>query len=56
MITPGGDVVKELIGAFPKVILAEGDYRAIARNEGKTYERDFKVITGVDGEVEILAR
>ncbi len=55
VITPGGDVVKESIGAFPKVILAEGDYRAIARNEDKTYERDFKVITGVDGEVEILA-
>jgi hypothetical protein len=28
----------------------------IARNEGKTYQRDFKVITGVDGEVVVLAR
>jgi hypothetical protein len=56
VLTPGGDVIKESIGAFPKVVLAEGDYRAIARNEGKTYERDFKVITGVDGEIEILAR
>ncbi len=55
VLTPGGDVVKESIGAFPKVILAEGDYRAIARNEGKTYEREFKVITGVDGEIEVLA-
>jgi hypothetical protein len=56
VLTPGGDVVKEAIGAFPRVILAEGDYRAIARNDGKTYQRDFKVITGVDGEVEVLAR
>ena len=56
MITPGGDVIKELTGAFPRVILAEGDYRAIARNDGRTYERDFKVITGVDGEVEVVAR
>jgi hypothetical protein len=56
VLTPGGDVIKESIGAFPKVILAEGDYRAIARNEGKTYEREFKVITGVDGEIEVLAR
>ena len=55
VITPGGDVVKESIGAFPKVVLAEGDYRAIARNDGHSYERDFKVITGVDGEVEVLA-
>lgn len=56
VLTPGGDVIKESIGAFPRVILAEGDYRAIARNEGKTYERDFKVITGVDGDIEVLAR
>jgi hypothetical protein len=56
VLTPGGDVVKESIGAFPRVILAEGDYRAIARNDDKTFERAFKVITGVDGEVEVLAR
>ncbi len=55
VLTPGGDVIKELIGAFPRVVLAEGDYHVIARNEGNTYQRDFKVITGVDGEVEVLA-
>ena len=56
VLTPGGDVIKESIGAFPRVILAEGEYRAIARNEGKVYEREFKVVTGVDGDVEVLAR
>jgi hypothetical protein len=56
VLTPGGDVIKESIGAFPRVVLAEGDYHVIARNEGKTYQRDFKVIPGVDGEVEVLAR
>ena len=56
VLTPGGDVIKEATGAFPRVILAEGDYRAIARNEDKTYERAFKVVTGVDGEVEVLVR
>ena len=56
VLTPGGDVVKESIGAFPRVVLAEGDYRVIARNEGKTFERDFRVNTGVDGEVELLTR
>jgi len=56
VLTPGGDVIKESIGAFPRVVLAEGDYHVIARNEGKTYQRDFKVITGVDGEVEVTAR
>jgi hypothetical protein len=56
IITPGGDVIKESTGVFPRVVLAEGDYRAIARNEGRTYEREFKVVAGVDGEVEVLTR
>jgi hypothetical protein len=56
VLTPGGDTIKESIGAFPRVILAEGEYRAIARNEGKVYEREFKVVAGVDGDVEVLAR
>ena len=56
VLTPGGDVIMESIGAFPRLVLAEGDYHVIARNEGRTYQRDFKVITGVDGEVEVLAR
>ena len=56
VLTPGGDVIKESIGAFPRVILAEGDYRVIARNEGKVFEREFKVSSGVDGEVEVVAR
>ena len=56
VLTPGGDVIKESIGAFPRLVLAEGDYHVIARNEGRAYQRDFKVITGVDGEVEVLAR
>jgi hypothetical protein len=55
VITPGGDVIKESIGAFPRVILSEGEYRAIAKNEGKVYERPFNVVNGVDGEVEVIA-
>jgi hypothetical protein len=56
VITPGGDVIKESIGAFPRVVLSEGEYRAIAKNEGKVYERPFNVVNGVDGEVEVVAR
>jgi hypothetical protein len=56
VITPGGDVIKESIGAFPRVVLAEGEYRAIAKNEGKVFERPFNVVNGVDGEVEVIAR
>jgi len=56
VLTPGGDVIKESIGAFPRVILAEGEYRAIARNEGKVFEREFKVVAGVDGDIVVTAR
>jgi hypothetical protein len=56
VITPGGDVIKESIGAFPRVVLSEGEYRAMARNEGKVFERSFNVVNGVDGEVEVVAR
>jgi hypothetical protein len=56
VITPAGDVIKEYNGAFPRVILSEGEYRVIAKNEGKVFERPFNVSNGVDGEVEVIAR
>ncbi|MFN3349878.1 hypothetical protein [Pseudorhodoplanes sp.] len=56
VLTPGGDVIKESIGAFPRVVLAEGDYRVIARNEGRSFQHDFNVTPGVDREIEVVAR
>jgi hypothetical protein len=56
VLTPGGDVIKESIGAFPRVVLAEGDYRVIARNEGRSFQHEFKVVPGVDREISVVAR
>ena len=56
VLTPGGDVIREAIGAFPQVILAEGDYVLIARQEGQVYSRDFKVESGIDRDIEVLAK
>lgn len=56
VLTPGGDVIREAIGAFPQVILAEGDYVLIARQEGQVFSRDFKVEAGRDSDVEVIAR
>jgi hypothetical protein len=56
VLTPGGDVVKEAIGAFPKVVLAEGEYSVVARNDEKTFNSKFKVEPGVDREIEVMAR
>jgi hypothetical protein len=56
VLTPGGDVLREMIGAFPSLTLAEGEYVAIARNEGRTFQGTFKVQSGVNRDVEILAK
>lgn len=55
VLTPGGDVVREAIGAFPSVTLAEGDYVVIARHDGAVYTRDFSVVTGLDRDIEVMA-
>ena len=56
VLTPGGDVIREAIGAFPSVTLAEGDYVLIARHESEVYTREFKVESGLNRDVEILAK
>jgi hypothetical protein len=56
ILTPGGDVIRELIGAFPSMVLAEGEYVAIARNNGKTYQSVFKVQSALDSDVEVVAK
>jgi hypothetical protein len=56
VLTPGGDVIREAIGAFPSMTLAEGEYVAIARNGGQVYQSEFKIRSGLDRDVEVLAR
>jgi hypothetical protein len=55
VLTPGGDIIREAIDAFPSVTLAEGDYVLIARHEGQVYTREFKVVSGANRDVEIVA-
>jgi hypothetical protein len=56
VLTPGGDVIRELIGAFPSLVLAEGDYDVIARHDSKTFQSTFPVKSGLDRDVEIIAK
>jgi len=56
VLTPGGDIIRELIGAFPSLVLAEGEYVAIARHEGKTYQNTFRVQSTKDSDVEIVMK
>ncbi|TBN48711.1 hypothetical protein EYR15_14085 [Hansschlegelia quercus] len=56
ILTPGGDVIRDSIGALPKTMLAEGDYTAIARHDGRTFQRNFAIKTGVDATVEVMTQ
>ena len=55
VLTPGGDVVKRAIGAFPTLALSAGDYTAIAKQNEEIYNRDFSVDAGLDRDIEVLA-
>lgn len=55
VLTPGGDVVREAIGAFPSVTLAEGDYVVIARHDGRVFTREFAIQSGFNRDIEVLS-
>jgi hypothetical protein len=54
ILTASGDSVAESVGAFPVVVLAEGNYSAVARHKNNIYQRDFKVEAGRNQDVEVL--
>ena len=55
ILTPQGDSVVESVGAFPSVVLASGDYTAVASHEGRNDERNFTVESGLNRDVEVIA-
>ncbi len=56
VLTPGGDLIRELVGAFPSLVLAEGEYVVIARHDQKTYQTTFQVQSALDRDVEVIAQ
>jgi hypothetical protein len=56
VVTPDGDNVVESVGAFPSVILAAGQYKAVAQHDGKNYQTDFVVQPGINRDVEVLLK
>ncbi len=55
ILNASGDVVRESAGAYSSMVLIEGDYVAVAKNKDRIYQRDFKVTSGANGEVEVVA-
>ncbi len=51
--TQDGITVNELVGAFPSIILAAGNYTAVAKHGGQIYSRDFTVETGLERDIEV---
>jgi hypothetical protein len=55
VLNEAGDPIKESVGAFAPMVLAEGDYTAIAKNRDHIYQKDFTVVAGKNTEVEVIA-
>jgi hypothetical protein len=55
VLSSGGEPVREVVGAFASLVLAEGEYTIIAKNKDRIYQRDFTVVGGRNQDVEVLA-
>lgn len=49
-----GDIIGEMVGAFPRLVLSEGDYTVIALHQENEYPLDFHVSPGKNSDVEVL--
>lgn len=54
VLNESGDLITESTSAFPRMVLSEGTYTAIAKNGDRIYSQDFTVIPGVNRDVEVL--
>ena len=55
ILTESGDVIEERASTFPTMVLAEGNYTAIAKNNDTIFSQDFRVRSGINTDVEVLA-
>ncbi|MCW5718727.1 MAG: hypothetical protein KIS68_12935 [Bauldia sp.] len=55
VVTEGGEIVFDSVGAFPTLVLATGNYTAIAKHGDDVFESPFTVGAGLNRDVEVLA-
>lgn len=55
ILTASGDPIRETVGAYASMVLAEGEYTVIAKNRDRIYQRDLTVVAGENQDVEVLA-
>ena len=54
VLTDTGDIVKEIVGAYASMVLAEGNYTVVAKNRDRIYQKDFEVVAGRNTDIEVL--
>ncbi len=54
VLTESGDVVRESVGPFASMVLAEGTYTVVAKNRDRIYQKDFEVEAGHNQDVEVI--
>jgi hypothetical protein len=55
ILTESGDIVRESVGAFASMVLAEGNYAVVAKNRDRLYQKEFTIVPGRNRDVEVLA-
>ena len=55
VVNPAGEIIKESVGAFASLVLAESDYTISAKNKDKLYQKDFAAVAGQNADVEVAA-
>lgn len=56
ILNENGDLISESTSAFPNIVLLEGTYTAIAKNDETIYSLDFMVRAGRNQDVEVIAQ
>ena len=54
VLNESGETVRETVGAFASMVLAEGQYTVIAKNRDRLYQKDLTVVPGSNQDVELL--
>lgn len=54
ILNESGELIAESTSAFPQLVLSEGVYTAIAKNNERIYSQDFNVTAGRNEDAEIL--
>lgn len=56
IVNTNGDIVYESVSAYASLVLASGDYIAVAKNKDRLYQREFTVESGKNEDVDVFAK